>query len=134
MSEESVDLVRTMCEAFIGGDIETALAKLDPEIEWHGTVGGMDEGQIFRGHREVIEAFVKAAEAWESQSLEVTEYIDAGDGRVLTLWHEVSRGRTSGAEVETETAVIYGVEGGMVVRADPFMDRDKALEAAGLAG
>jgi ketosteroid isomerase-like protein len=35
-------------------------------------------------------------------------------------------------EVETDTAVIYTVKDGSVVRVDPYMDRDQALEAAGL--
>ena len=127
-----MDLVRAMLDAFIAGDYETSLAKLHPDVEWRGTKGGIDEGQVFRGHREVIRAFVDSAEAWESQTLETTRFIDAGD-RVVVFWHEVARGRQSGAEVTTDTAVIYTVNRGSVVRVDPYMDRDEALEAAGLA-
>jgi ketosteroid isomerase-like protein len=120
-----------MCDAFNGGDFEGALAKLHPEVEWHGTAGGVDEGRVARGHREVIEGFVQSAEAWESQTLETTRFIDAGD-QVVVFWHEVARGRKSGAEVETDTAVIYTVEDGSVMRVDPYMDRDQALQAAGV--
>jgi ketosteroid isomerase-like protein len=132
MSRENVEAVRAMCEAYNEGDIEGALAKLHPDVEWHGTVGGVDEGQVFRGHREVIEAFVESAEAWESQTLEMTRFIDAGD-RVVVFWHEVARGRKSGAEVETETAVIYTVKDGAVVRVDPYMSRDQALDVLGIS-
>lgn len=132
MSQENVEIVREMCEAFNDGDMEGALAKLHPEVEWHGTVGGLDEGKVFRGHREVISAFVESAQAWERQTLETTRFIDAGD-RVVVFWHEVARGRQSGAQVETDTAVIYTVDAGGVVRVDPYMDRDLALESAGLS-
>src|SRR5262249_259226 len=97
------------------------------------TIGGVDEGQVAHGHREVIQRFLEASEAWESQRLETTEFIDAGSGRVVVFWHEVAKGRQSGGEVETETGGIYTVKDGSVVRVDPYMDRSQALEAAGLS-
>jgi ketosteroid isomerase-like protein len=132
VSEQNVEIVRTMCDAFCAGDYPTALDLLDSEVEWHGTAGGLDEGQVFRGHSEVVAAFIDSAGAWESQILETTELIDA-DKVVVVFWHEIARGRESGAEVETETAVLYAVENGKIVRVTPFMDRAKALEAAGLS-
>ena len=132
MSQENVEVVRAMNEAFDQGDIEGALAKLHPEIEWHGTKGGLDEGRIARGHREVIAAFVEALEAWERQSLETTDYFDAGD-QVVVFFHEVAKGRESGAVVETDTGVIFTVKDGRIVRVDPFMDQDEALKEAGIA-
>ena len=95
-------------------------------------VGGLDDGKVARGHREVIAGFVEAFEAWERQSLETTDYFDAGD-RVVVFFHEVAKGRESGAVVETDTGVIFTVKDGSVVRVDPYMDRDEALEAAGLS-
>jgi hypothetical protein len=50
----------------------------------------------------VIGGFVDALEAWERQSLETTDYFDAGD-RVVVFFHEVAKGRRSGAVVETDT-------------------------------
>jgi ketosteroid isomerase-like protein len=132
MSEENVEVVRAMNEAFAEGDLEGALARLHPEIEWHGTKGGLDEGKVYRGHREVIAAFVDALEAWERQSLETTRYVDAGN-RVVVFFHEVASGRESGATVETDTGVIFTVQDGSVMRVDPFMDRDEALREAGVA-
>ena len=132
MSAEDVGTVREMCDAFTGNDFDTALAKLHPDVVWHGTAGGLDDGQVFRGHREVIDAFVKNYEVWESLELETMKYIDAGD-RVVVFWHEIARGRESGAEVETETAVIYTVEDGLVVEVHPYMDQGAAVDAAGLS-
>lgn len=67
----------------------------------------------------------------KAQTLEVVEFIDA-DEVVVVFWHEVARGKGSGVEVETDTPVLYSVEGGKVVRVVPFMDRNEALAAAGL--
>ena len=131
MSEENVETVRAMCDAFTTGDLETAIAKLHPDVEWHGTTGGLEERQLFRGHREVIDAFLENYSVWESLTLETTRYFDAGD-RVVVFWHEIARGRESGAEVETETAVVYRVDGDLVVEVDPYMEQAAALAAAGL--
>jgi ketosteroid isomerase-like protein len=132
MSAENVETVRAMNDAFAANNFEGALAKLHPDVVWHGTTGGLDDGRVVRGHRELIEAFVENYEAWESLELETTKYIDAGD-RVLVFFHEIARGRESGAEVETETAVIFTVKDGVIVEVHPYMDQAAAIEAAGLA-
>jgi ketosteroid isomerase-like protein len=46
--------------------------------------------------------------------------------------HEYRRGRGSGVELETRTAVVVAVSGGRVVRIQGYMDRGAALEAAGV--
>ncbi len=132
MSQENVEILRGMCDAFIVGDAATALAGLDDEVEWHGTIGGLDEGRTYHGHDQVIEGFVDNLQAWESHSLETRRYIDAGD-KVVVFWHEVGRGKESGVDVENDTAVIYTIRGGKVVDVQGYMDRDAALEAVGLS-
>ncbi len=132
MSKENVELVKEMCESFVAGNLERALELLHTDVEWLGTVGGLDEGRSYRGHDEVIEAFMENYEAWEQHSLETIRYLDAGND-VVVFWHEVGQGKGSGVEVESDTAVIYTVENGSVVRVRGYMDRDAALEAAGLS-
>ena len=137
MSQENVEVVRQMNEgffAFLKGDpnaLAAALAVLDPEIEWHGTVGGLDENQVAHGYEELAQGFAENFEAWEKLVLETERYIDAGDS-VVVFWHEVARSRHSEQELETNTAVIYTVRNGKVVEAQGYMDRAEALEAAGL--
>ena len=66
MSQENVDVVRGMLDAFLAGNFELALGVLDDEVVWHGTIGGLDEGRVAHGHREVIEAFAENLREWES--------------------------------------------------------------------
>ena len=132
MSEENVKLVREAFEAFQGGDLEKTAQLVDPEVEFHGTVGGLQEGQVAHGQSQIDQQFeAEDLEAWEERRLEPEEFIDAGDN-VVILVHEYRRGRGSGVELETKTAVVVGVSGGRVVRIQGYMDRDAALEAAGL--
>jgi ketosteroid isomerase-like protein len=132
MSQENVNIVREAFESFLGGDQEKTAQLLDPEVEFHGTVGGLQEGQIAHGQSEIDQTFESEdLEAWEERRLEPEEFIDAGDD-VVVLLHEYRRGKGSGVELETETAVVVAVSGGRVVRIQGYMDRGAALEAAGL--
>ena len=108
------------------------MAALDPQIEWHATVGGIDEGRIARGHEEVVQAFIDYFEVWERLEMRVDEYIDAGGDDVVVFWHEVAKGRESGAVVETDTGTIQTVRDGKIVKVRGYMDRAEALRVAGL--
>ena len=124
-------MVRAMNAAFDEGDIEGALAKLHPEVEWHGTkVDWTTERSPgpSRGDRGVC----GSARGLGATVARDDRLFDAGD-RVVVFFHEVAKGRESGAVVETDTGVIFTVKDGSVVRVDPYMDRDEALEAAGLS-
>ena len=63
MSQQNVEIVRRMLDGFLAfqaGDptrLADALVVLDPDIRWHGTVGGLDEGQVAHGYEEVARAF-----------------------------------------------------------------------------
>ncbi len=132
MSQENVEVVRRIVEDAIAGRWEESAQQLGPDVEWHGTVGGLTEGTVWRGPEEIRRLFEQeGAEAWEERRLEAEEFIDAGDC-VVVLVHEFRRGKGSGVEMETDTAVVYEVRDGRVVRAQGYMDRGKALEAAGL--
>jgi ketosteroid isomerase-like protein len=134
MSQENVEVVRTANEAFLAGDVEKALAALDPGIEWHATVGGIDEGRVYRGREEVVRAFVEYFEVWERMEMRADEYIDAGGDDVVVFHHEVAKGRESGVVVETDTGTVQTVRDGKVIRVRSFMDRRDAIKAAGLRG
>jgi ketosteroid isomerase-like protein len=133
MSQENLEVVREAFEAFQGGDLEKTAQLVDPELEFHGTVGGLQEGQIAHGQAEIDQVFEEEdLEAWEERRLEAEDFIDAGDN-VVVLLHEYRRGRGSGVELEAETALVVGVSGGRVVRMQGYMDRQAAREAAGLS-
>jgi ketosteroid isomerase-like protein len=132
MSEENVEIVREALEALLERD-EVAIGRLvDPELEFHGTVGGLQEGEVARGRAEIERVFENEdLAAWDLRRLDPEEFIDAGDS-VVVLVHEYRRGRGSGIEVEAETAMVLKVREGRVVRMQGYMDRGLALRTAGL--
>jgi len=132
MSAENVNVVKAFLNASLRRDM-TRLAELaDPELELHGTVGGVQEGRVYRGLAEVIREYDEVdGEAWEERRIEPEDFLDADD-EVVVLLHEFRRGRGSGVELEADTAAVFRVRDGRVVRMQGFLDRTAARQAAGL--
>jgi ketosteroid isomerase-like protein len=133
MSQENVEIVRSVYESFLRSDWGTIAELADPNVEYHGTVGGLEEGRVGRGLQQMRQVFEEDdLEAWDERRLEPEEFIDAGD-EVVVLQREYRRGRGSGVELVSDTAAVFEVRDGHVVRVQGYMDRAKALEAAGLS-
>ena len=133
MSQENVEIVRRVYDGALRSDWSTMPELLDPDFEFRGTVGGLEEGRITRGAQQFMEVFEKEdLDAWEERRFEPERFIDAGDC-VVVLQREYRRGRTSGVELELETAVVFEVRGGRVVRIQGYMDPVSALDAVGLS-
>jgi ketosteroid isomerase-like protein len=129
MSEENVEIVRRHIDAYGSGDYEAALAAYHPEVVCDATV--RPEGRIYRGREGVAEAIRVWAGTWDEWRWEIEELIDARD-KVLMVVREFARGKGSGVNVVQQTFWVYTLRGGQIVHAEVLVDRDEALEAAGL--
>jgi uncharacterized protein len=130
MSQENVEIVRRMVDAYAAGDIGTALFAYDPDVEFDVSTA-RPEGGVYHGPRGVEEGVGDWVGRWAEYRFEVEEIIDAGD-RVLMILREFGRGELSGVEVSQHTFWVNTFRNGKVVRAELFSDRNKALTAAGL--
>ena len=114
-------------------DPKRAAELLDPDVEVHGTIGGLWEGRIARGLSEMFNSFeAEDLEAWEERRLDPQRFLHVND-LVVVLMREYRRGKGSGIEMETDTAVVFTVGQGRVIRVQGYMDQATALKAAGLS-
>ena len=116
-------------EAYLSGDNETALAAYDPQVEFDASL--RPEGHVYRGREGVAEAMRVWSGTWEDWNVEMEEIIDAGD-HVLLIARESGRGKGSGIEIDQRIFAVFTLRGGRIVRWKGFIDRNEALEAAGL--
>jgi ketosteroid isomerase-like protein len=130
MSQENVELVRRALEAFPRGEMEEMLSYMDPECELHSAIVGGAEGNVYRGHEGFRRWYADSFEVWEL-STEWSEFRDLGD-RVLAFGHLRARGHESGVEVESPMGWVITVRRGRLIKAEGFLSRAEALEAAGL--
>jgi uncharacterized protein len=130
MSQENVEIVRRGFEAFQRGDTEAILDDVDPDVEVHEPTD-LPDAQVFHGHAGLLATVEKAQAMFEDIRIEAEEFTDAGD-RVVIWYRVVGRGKGSGVEVEMHQGSVWTFREGKIVRVEGYMDRDKALEAAGL--
>ena len=135
MSQESVEVVRRIFEAFSRGDFEGGieLAATPPEFEFVPS-GALipDLASVQRGpdaFGRVVETFLAE---FDDPRVELHELIDAGD-QVFTSFTLRGRGKRSGVETSWDPLSVWTVRDGRLVRWLGFTDRDAALKAAGLS-
>jgi ketosteroid isomerase-like protein len=132
MSEENVQIVRRSVEAVNEGDIDRALSLADPEAELHSAIIGGAEGRAYRGHKGFRQWYTDVMETFTELRTELTEFRDFGD-RVVAFGRIRALGRESGLQLDEETGWVFTIRRGRILRAEGFLSRDEALEAAGLA-
>ena len=89
-----------------------------------------------RGIGELGRTWVEFLDAWEDYRVEVEEYRELDDERVLALFRIGGRGKTSELEVgqmRAEAASLFHIRDGRVTRLVLYWDRERALADAGIA-
>jgi ketosteroid isomerase-like protein len=130
MSQENVEVVRSMWNAFLGADPMSGLSFCDPEIEWDGR--NLPDGKVAKGREALVDHALRWAEMWEDWRMEPQRFIDAGGEHVVLIFRETGRSE-SGARMDERHAELYRVRDGKVVHRKGFSDPAEALEAVGLS-
>src|SRR5882762_2017710 len=130
MSQENVEIVRRMYDAFHGGDVDGALSHFDPDVLVDASKARPDVG-VGKGREHVNAVVTSWLGSWEEWREEIEEVRDLGS-RVLVLSVQRGRGKGSGVEVEAHYAMLYDVHGGEIISMRMYGTPAEALEAAGL--
>jgi ketosteroid isomerase-like protein len=132
MSEENVELVRRMLDAFNSGDVEAVVAAFDEACLVEEPREMPDRpAEGFRGHDGIREWMANLHGVGEI-SFEPTSMTSSRD-LVLMELNSRGRGEASGAPFEWTTFAVVHVGGGKITRVQAFLGRDDALKAAGLS-
>jgi ketosteroid isomerase-like protein len=133
MSQENVELVRSIYAAWECGDFSSA-DWADPEIEY-ATMDGPLTG-TWRGLEGMAEAMREFLRAWEDWRVTAEDCRELDAERVLVPFQFSGRGKTSGLElgqIRTKGASLFHVRDGKVTRLVQYFDRERALADLGLA-
>ena len=132
MSQENLEIVRRMYDAWKRGDFEAALSYIHPNVEWSEPPDNPG-ARTWHGHEGVQGALTTWVGAWEDFRYELRELVDCGDDRVLLAAWQTGSGKGSGVHVSEENFCVYNVREGKIVKQRMFRHRADALEAAGLS-
>jgi ketosteroid isomerase-like protein len=151
MSQENVDVVKRAQPLGINTGVDMAKlfrasTALDPaamgvdvtafesdfEVEFIASQAGMAIRPSSRGFEGFAEGWRDWLEPWESYYNEVEEYIDAGN-EVVSLVRVQAKTARDAVPVEHRPAAVWSVREGRIFRVRFYLDRDEALQAAGLS-
>jgi ketosteroid isomerase-like protein len=128
MSQENVTVVQASFDAFNTGDLDAWATFLTSDVIWRPPDGWPEPGPYI-GREAVLRVVAQLREAWDSDTAEPTEFIDAGD-RIVAKF--VSRGTGHGPAANMSMTCVYTVREGKILAFEFFRNHAAALEAAGL--
>ena len=133
MSQETVEVVRRMLQAFADGGLDALAEFWDPDINWRAAEGAIDDVGEMHG-RVAVRGYIKDwIDTFDDFSVVVEELRDVGDDRVLAIQRLKGRAKLSGTETDLRYAVVTTVRDGRVVRGREYFSVDDALEAVGVS-
>jgi ketosteroid isomerase-like protein len=131
--EDQVEVVRKMLDAFNRDDVDAVIASFDERCEIiepfempDRPVGG------FHGHRGIREWMANLRGTARAE-FEPRTFTEAGDQWLCEL-RSRGLGQASGVRVEWTTFAVMRIRDGLIEQVRVFLDRQQALEAAGLPG
>jgi ketosteroid isomerase-like protein len=132
MSQENVEIVRRLIEAWNSNEQDEAIAIVDPGVVIDATRRRVNP-KTYTGRQGMRRMLADTHEVWEEFRMEPDEVRDAGD-RVVAIGRWVGKGKDSGIEVQQPVADVFTLHDRRVIRLElGFTDRAEALEAAGLS-
>jgi ketosteroid isomerase-like protein len=134
MSQENVEVVRRVTEVMDDDGFEAAFpvfAKAArPDVEWREDPSWPDAG-TYRGAEEIRQLMLDRLDSFEYD--QQTEQLIDLDDKVVALVRWRGRGIASGAQSDMELAIVWTLREGAIARVEFYLNRAKALEAAGLS-
>ena len=132
MSEENVELVRSIYERWERGDF-TSGDWAYPDIEF-AFADGPEPGS-WTGIKNMADRYGEWLRGWRDFRGEPEQFIVVDETLILVLVHNTGRGRTSGLQMDQRSvANLFEIHHGRVTRLVLYWDRDRALGDLGLKG
>jgi ketosteroid isomerase-like protein len=131
MSQENVEIVRRVYDAFNRGDWDAVFRDLHPDMDLTPPARGLDAG-IFRGREENQGYWEDFFRPYEAVTTEPVEFFESGDQLVVFVETRL-RPKDSSAEIEARVGHLWTIRDGTAMSLRLFPEPEKALEAAGLS-
>jgi ketosteroid isomerase-like protein len=130
VSKENVELVRRVYEGWARGDF-SQIDAFHPEIDFE--MVDWPHQTRARGIEDMWRTWRGTLTAWDDFRAVPLEYVDCGS-KVLVINQIEGSGKESGAEVSAQTATVWTLEDGRVVRLALYWDTARARDAAEESG
>jgi uncharacterized protein len=111
MSEENVEIVRSMYEAFNRGDWDTAFRDQPRDVEFELTTPPGPNAGTYRGREEVQSYFAELLTPFDAWTVAPEEFFEHGD-QIAVVVKSRMRPKGSSAEIENRTGHLWTIRDG----------------------
>jgi ketosteroid isomerase-like protein len=132
MSQENVEILRRAVLAFDRGAEDEWIAAWDPNAELYDFTELPDVPQPYRGHEGVRQWATNVRSVLGDFRMNPRAFTRIDDDAVLMDVEVRGVGERSGVPVGMTVHVLAWIQGDKIALTRAFLDRDQALEAAGL--
>ena len=130
MSQENVEVVRAVWEAWNAGDMDAVRALYDPDVIAQPPEDWPEPGP-WVGREVVMRQWEQQRETWDADELTLVDHSIDVDDRVAFrfIWHGAGRG----PEADFDLASVATIRQGRMSYQEFFWDYAEALKAVGLS-
>lgn len=134
MSEQNVDLIRSIYEAFAAGDVPGVLARMSPDMVWNEAENfPYADGNPYRGPEAILSGvFGRLGAEWDGFAATPEEFLDAGD-TIVVLGRYRGTCKATGRSMDSQLAHVWRVADGKATRFQQYTDTLQAARATGAA-
>jgi ketosteroid isomerase-like protein len=131
MSQENLEIIRGLYEAFGRGDIPAVLGALDANVEWREAEGFLyaDQNPYMGPGAVLAGVFARLGGEWEEFQARPDSFLDAGEA-VIAQGHYGGVYKATGRKVRAQFAHVWTLRGDKVVTFQQYTDTKQFSEAA----
>ena len=130
MSNNNVNIVRGMYQAFATGEIPTIIAALDPQVDWWEAENFIyADNNPYVGPNAVLDGvFMRIAQDWDGFAVSPKEVLDAGE---TVIGHGYYSGtyKKTGEAVRAQFAHFFTFRDGKIIKFQQYTDTAQFLRA-----
>ena len=130
MSEENLQIVRGLYEAFGNGDVPGVLSKFANDIEWREADNFIDaDGNPYIGPPAVLEGvFMRLATEWDSFVVHQDSIMSAGN-QVIAFGTYTGTYKKTGKSVRAQMVHVWDIKDGKAVKFQQYTDTKQFADA-----
>ena len=129
MSQENVQMIRDLYEAFGKGDVASVLGNMDRNIEWREAENFIyADRNPYIGPQAVLDGvFMRFGSEWDAFTVTPEEWLDAGN-HIVVLGTYTGTHKATGKGEQAQFAHVWAVRGLRVLRFQQYTDTKQFAE------
>ena len=132
MSQENVELIRGLYEAFARGDVGNVLGRMSPDIEWNEAENfPYSDGNPYVGPGAIAAGvFARCGSEWDGFAALPEEFLDAGD-TVVVLGRYGGTYKATGRTQNPQMVHVWRIKDGKAVGFQQYVDTLQVAQVTG---